>query len=50
VAALRARRESWRAEHADHISAGLVIGEPDDLPAVGTDATNTDGLLQAGTE
>lgn len=50
LAALRARREAWRAEHHNHISAGLVIGEPDDLPAVATDATNTDGLLQMGTE
>ena len=32
LAALRARREAWRAEHADHIPAGLLIGEPDDLP------------------
>ena len=28
LAALRARREAWRAEHADHIPAGLLIGGP----------------------
>lgn len=50
LAALRARREAWRAAHHNHGPAGLVIGEPDDLPAVGTDAADTDGLPQMGTQ
>lgn len=50
LAVLRARREAWRAEHADHTPAGLVIGEPYDLPTVGSGAADIDGLAQMGTE
>lgn len=50
LTALRARREAWRTDHAGYIPAGLLIGEPDDLPAVATGAADTDGPLQMGTE
>ena len=50
LAALRARRESWRSEHRGHIPAGLLIGEPDELAPVSTDCANADDLLQAMAE
>jgi hypothetical protein len=44
LAALRAHRQSWRADHREHIPAGLLIGDPDDPTlghAVGEDALQT---------
>ncbi len=45
LAALRAHRQSWRADHREHTPAGLLIGDPDDHSTlgrvVGDDALHT---------
>ncbi len=47
LAALRARREAWRAAHHDHGPTGLMVGEPDDPPTVAAADT---GELPMGTQ
>jgi hypothetical protein len=48
LAALRARRQAWRAAHHDHGPTGLMVGEPDEPRPVATVADT--GELPMGTE